>query len=120
MSFIATYRSAGEFIDYTPSGAVAAGAVVVQGELIGIATQPIPASTPGALAIRGLFTVPKESGASTAIAAGAIVYWDAENQRVTTTASTHKVIGKTVAAATDADKTTKIILASDALTPAGT
>jgi predicted RecA/RadA family phage recombinase len=32
----------GEQIDYTPGSAVAAGAVVVQGELIGIAKVDIP------------------------------------------------------------------------------
>ncbi|MFQ3588264.1 MAG: capsid cement protein, partial [Fimbriimonadaceae bacterium] len=36
----------GECIDYTPGAAVAAGDVVVQGDLIGVAKQPIAANTP--------------------------------------------------------------------------
>ncbi len=44
----ATYVQQGETIDYTPGSDVAAGAVVVQGDFVGVAKQPIAASTPGA------------------------------------------------------------------------
>jgi predicted RecA/RadA family phage recombinase len=44
-----TFVHDGEAIDYTPAADVAAGAVVVQGELVGVAKQPIAANKLGAL-----------------------------------------------------------------------
>jgi len=100
----------GSSIDYTPGGAVTAGAVVVQGEMIGIAKVAIPANALGALAVVGVFDVPKATGASTAITAGANMYWDATNSVATTDDDTgnNKLLGKTVLAATDADATVRI------------
>jgi len=91
----------GEAIDYTPTADVAAGAVVVQGELVGVARQPIAANKLGALAVAGVFDFPKATGS--AIAAGALCYWDATNQRATTSSSGNKLIGKCVKAATTTD-----------------
>ena len=47
----ATFVHDGNAIDYTPGAQVAAGAVVVQGELIGVAKTPIAANALGALAV---------------------------------------------------------------------
>jgi predicted RecA/RadA family phage recombinase len=107
---LAVFVSEGGAIDYTPTTAVAAGDVVVQGELIGVAKTPIPANTPGALAVEGLFDLPKATGAGTAIAAGAEVFWDATNKLVTATAGTNKFLGKTVRAAADGDATVRVRL----------
>jgi predicted RecA/RadA family phage recombinase len=107
---IATYVQDDDYIDYTPGADVAAGAVVVQGDLIGVALRPIPANTLGALAVEGVFDVPKASGASTAIAAGVNVYWNAGAQQATTTASGNKLLGKTTKAAVDADTTVRVRL----------
>ncbi len=100
----------GNSIDYTPGSAVAAGAVVVQGELIGIAKVDIAANTLGALAMTGVFDFPKATGGGTAITAGANCYWDAAGQQATTTATGNKLIGKCVRAAADADATVGIRL----------
>ncbi len=51
---IATFVHDGNAIDYTPGAAVAAGAVVVQGELIGVAKTAIAANVLGALAVSGV------------------------------------------------------------------
>ena len=107
---IAIFVHDGDSIDYTPSSDVAAGDVVVQGDLIGVAKRDIPAGTLGALAVTGVFDVPKASGVGTAIVAGAEVYWDAVNKRVTTTADGHEYLGKTVRAAADADATVRVRL----------
>jgi predicted RecA/RadA family phage recombinase len=93
-------KSEGRRIDYTPSSAVSAGDVVVIGELVGVATEDIAASTLGAIDVQGVFDMPKAVTSSSALTAGAIVYWDAGNQVVTTTASTHKTAGYTIEAAT--------------------
>jgi len=108
----ATFVHDGCAIDYTPGTAVAAGDVVVQGELIGIAKTPIAANALGALAVDGVFDLPKATGVSTAIAAGVLVYWDVADGEATTDADTgtNKLLGKTVAAAADADTTVRVRL----------
>lgn len=73
---IARFVQDGKAIDYRPSEAVAAGDVVVQGTLIGIARLDIAANTLGSLAVVGVFDAPKAIGA---ITVGAAVYWDATN-----------------------------------------
>jgi len=104
----ATFVQDGGAVDYTPGSAVAAGDVVVQGELVGVARTPIAASALGSLAVAGVFDFTKATGGGTAITAGANCYWDATNQRATTTSSGNKVIGKCVRAAADADATVRV------------
>ena len=100
----ATFVHDGRAIDYTPGADVAAGAVVVQGELIGVAKRPIAANALGSLAVAGVFDLPKASGDG-GIAAGAEVYWDeAESVAKTDSESgANKKLGKAVAAAGDTD-----------------
>jgi len=108
----ATFIHDGNSIDYTPGSAVAAGDVVVQGELVGVAKTPIAASARGALAIAGVFDFPKATGASTAIAAGAKVYWDVGDTEAKEDdeSAANKLIGKVVAAAGDNDATVRVRL----------
>ncbi|MBI1371820.1 MAG: DUF2190 family protein [Phycisphaera sp.] len=105
---IATFVQDGEAIDHTPDTDVAAGDVVVQEDLIGVAKLDIPAGMLGALHVTGVFNLPKEVGAGKAIAAGKKAYWDATNKVVTTTAGSNKQLGKTVAAAGDNDPTVRV------------
>ncbi len=100
----------GKSIDYTPGADVAAGDVVVQNDLLGVAKLDIAANTLGALAVTGVFDVPKATGAGTAIGAGAKVYWNATAKQATTTATGNKYLGKTVKAAVDADATVRVRL----------
>ena len=103
----AVYVQRGESIDYTPSANVAAGDVVIIGEIVGIAKLDIPANELGAIAVTGVFDMVKASGE---ITAGATVYWDASAKNVTTTASENTAIGKAVAAAESADVTVRVLL----------
>ena len=100
----------GKAIDYTPSADVSAGDVVVQNDLVGIATLDITADALGALAVTGVFDLPKATGVGEALAAGAAVYWDAANQQATATADGHTPLGKTVGAAGDDDATGRVAL----------
>lgn len=105
------YMQDGAAIDYTPGSAVVAGDVVVQNELVGIAKQDIAANALGALHLEGVFRVPKTGGsAGETHAVGQNLYWDATNQVATTTASTHKLMGKCTRAraATDTDTDVKL------------
>ena len=104
------YVQAGDNIDYTPGVDVPAGAVVVQGELVGVTKRPIAANTLGSLAVEGVFDFPKATTAGSAIGMGVNAYWNATAQQATTTASANKLIGKTVKAAADADVTVRVRL----------
>jgi predicted RecA/RadA family phage recombinase len=97
-------------VDYTPGSDVALGAVVVQGDLVGIADRPLPANKLGALAIAGIFSMPKATGTGTALTVGAKVYWDASTSKVTGTASTNVYVGKVVAAAGTSDSAVQVLL----------
>lgn len=106
----ATFVHEGKSVDYTPGSAVAAGDVILQGSLVGIATSPIPAGTLGALSVSGMFDIAKATGTSTAIAVGAEVYWNAATRVATATASGNTYMGKCIKAAADADGTVRVRL----------
>lgn len=107
---VATFVHDGRAIDYTPAADVAAGTVVVQGDLVAVAKLDIAAHTLGALHPVGVYDVPKATGTDTGIAAGVKVYWDATAKQATATASTNKYMGKTVKAAADADAIVRVRL----------
>jgi predicted RecA/RadA family phage recombinase len=117
MSFTATFVQSGKAVDYTPTTAVAAGAVVVQGNLVGVAKEPIPANSLGGLAVEGVFDFPKTAGVGSGIAAGAQVYWDATDGVATVSANNgatppvaYPSLGKTVQACADGDATVRVRL----------
>lgn len=110
MSFLAKYVSEGKSVDYTPATDVDAGAVVVQGDLVGVAVAAIAANVLGALAVSGVFDIAKSTGSSSAITAGSKIYWDAASQVATVTAGDNKYVGKAVAAASDDDETVRVRL----------
>jgi predicted RecA/RadA family phage recombinase len=107
---LAKYIQRGHEIDFTPDTDVAAGDVVIIGDLAGIAKLDIKAGTLGALALVGVFDIPKATGEGTAIAVGAIVFWDAENKQITTTSGNNKYLGKTVIASGDDDANARVII----------
>ena len=102
----------GNSIDYTPGADVSAGDVVVQNDLVGIAKLDIASGTLGALAVTGVFDLPKATGVGEAIAAGAKVYWDVADSEAKEDdeAGANKLIGKTVKAAGDDDATVRVRL----------
>ena len=98
----------GKSIDYTPAGAVTAGDVIVQADLVGIAKLDIASGALGALAVEGVFEIAKE--APLVIAAGDKVYWVAANSNVNKTALNNIYVGKAVKAAADAATTVLVRL----------
>lgn len=108
---MADYVQDGDLIDYTPSAAVSAGDVVVLADLVTVAPRPIAANKLGAVAVGGVFSLPKAAASSgKAISQGAIVYWDATAGNITTTATDNKRAGKAAAAAASGDATVKVLL----------
>ena len=104
----ARYIQEGKNVDYTPSSAVTAGDVIVQGSLVGVAKLDIAANRQGALAVEGVFDFPKATGAGSGIAVGITVYWDATAHQATATATNNTLLGKTVKAAADADASVRV------------
>ena len=102
----------GKSIDYTPGADVSAGDVVVQNDMVGIAKLDIASGILGALAVTGVFDVPKTAGVGEAIGAGAKVYWDVADgvAKEDAEAGANKYLGKTVAATGDDDTTVRVRL----------
>jgi predicted RecA/RadA family phage recombinase len=101
----AEYIQVGDRIDYTPSGAVAVGDVVVQGDLVGVALEPIAASVLGSLAVSGVFDMAKATTSDSALTVGTKVYWNASADVVTAPVGSNKLVGKVVKAAAADDET---------------
>ncbi len=106
----AKYVQTGDAVDYTPAADVKAGDVVIQNDLTGVAKLDIKAGKLGALAVTGVFDIPKATGAGSAIAAGAKAWWDATVKQATTVALAQGYLGKAVKAAADADATVRVRL----------
>lgn len=71
-----TYVQPGKVITWTNAtgSAVSSGDVVVVGEILGVALEDIANNASGSVGIRGVYTVPKVSGA--VIAQGESLTWD--------------------------------------------
>ena len=102
----------GDAVDYTPDADVASGAVVVQGDLVGVAKLDIKANALGALAVSGVFDFPKATGVGTAITAGTTLYWDEADGEAKADDETgaNKLIGKAVKAGGDDDVAVRVRL----------
>ena len=104
---LARFVQKGESIDYRPDTPVAAGDVVVQDNLVGIARLDIPAGTLGSLAVVGVFDIAKDSSA---VAAGNAVYWDADAKKATTAKTGNQYLGKAILDADASGETVRVLL----------
>jgi predicted RecA/RadA family phage recombinase len=104
----ATFVSSGASIDYTPGGAVVAGQVIEQVNLIGIATQPIAANVAGSLQVEGVFDFVKT--ATLVVNVGDPIYWDDTANEANKTSASNMLIGKAVRASAAADTTVRVKL----------
>jgi predicted RecA/RadA family phage recombinase len=98
------YESKGYLIDHTPVSAVAAGEVVRIGSMVGVAPRPIAAGEKGAVAIGGVWTMDKATGAD--VTSGAVAYLHSSG-KVTGTRDTWAV-GYFTATGLNADTTAKV------------
>ena len=112
---LARFVQDGLAINYRPAEAIAAGDVVVLGNLVGIARLDIAADTLGALATVGVFEIDK---AAEAVTVGAVLYWNATAKKVTATATGNIYIGKAVTAAEAADEKVCVLLNAPYVAPA--
>ena len=77
----ATFIQNGDFLDYVPAVDVPQGAIVVLGNLVGIAHRAIPAGTLGSIALTGVYELPIPAG-SVAGAGDPVFYEPAISQLV--------------------------------------
>jgi len=99
-------------LDYIPAADIAAGEVVVVGNLVGIVQRDIKAGELGSIAVEGVYAIPKATGAGSAIALGANLFWDAAVKVATTNAAAgaNKALGKSIWPAVDADTKVRVRL----------
>jgi predicted RecA/RadA family phage recombinase len=92
------YIQEGDVLDYTAGGAaVAAGAVVLMGKRLGVILRDIAALATGSASVNGVWQIAKLS--TDVVAQGDLLYWDAANGRLTTTAGTNVLAGYAASAA---------------------
>jgi predicted RecA/RadA family phage recombinase len=97
----------GNALNYTAGADIDSGDFVLIGAIGGVATTDIANGKTGAVHIKGVFSVPKATGA---VSQGAKLYWDATNSVLTTTASGNTIVGVAAEAALSGDATAKILL----------
>ena len=97
----ATFLHDGNTLDHIPATDVPLGAVVIIADTIGIVTRPIPAGALGALALTGVFELPRVVGG--VIPQGKRLAWDPVNQHATADLAAPGVIPLGIAAATSVD-----------------
>ena len=109
MNMIAIYMQQGVNLDYKNSGdtAIAANTVISLGTRIGIAGTDIPAGGTGTVVTEGVFELKKTTGS---IDLGAVVYYDASADNVTTSSSGNVPAGYAIAAAKENDATVAVKL----------
>lgn len=92
------------------AGGVTAGQGVLVGALFGVAAVDGAQNATIEIATQGVFDLPKATGGGTAITAGARVFWDDTNRRITTTATGSFQIGIATQAAATQDTTGRVWL----------
>ena len=90
------------------AGGVLAGQGVLVGALFGVAATDGAQNATIEAQTQGVFDITKEP--SLAITAGARVFWDNTNRRITTTATGNFQVGLAVTAALAADATARVVL----------
>jgi predicted RecA/RadA family phage recombinase len=83
----------GDILDFTAAGNVTAGAGILIGTKLGV---PLKSGVSGdviPVKMTGVFTFPKDTGASTNFNVGGIVYWNDTSKKVTGVSSGNTAIG---------------------------
>lgn len=99
----------GHVLNYTnASGAtIASGTIVIVGSLAGVAVADIADEAAGELNLKGVYALPKATGAVTQ---GAKLYYDSTNKVLTTTASGNTLCAFAADAALSGDATVNAVL----------
>lgn len=98
----------GQFLDYTPVAAVAAGAPVIVTDRVFVAPRAIAANELGSLATSGTWKLQKTTGQAWTL--GQRLYWDGGTSKATSVAGALKVLGYAAAAAASGDTEGLVLL----------
>lgn len=102
------YIQPGEIETFTAPAALASGAGVLIGAIFGVATNAAASGALVEIKRRGVFSLPALS--TDVITAGAKLYWDNANARLTTTASGNTLVGAAVSAKASGVATVTVLL----------
>jgi predicted RecA/RadA family phage recombinase len=101
----------GDYLDYTATADIARGALVQVGDLHGVAVTAIANGARGSLALEGVFTFPKLTGASAdACTFGGPVYFSSGSVSGSSSSGTRKQVGHAVEVAAQAATTVRVRL----------
>lgn len=92
-----TFKGEGNSVSIVAGAAISAGQVVVQNDLVGVALTNADSGGTVQIALNGIFTVTKPTGAG--IAAGQPLYWNATSGAEFQATTTRTYIGVAAAAA---------------------
>lgn len=87
----------GDAMDYTAGATITSGSGVLVGKRLGVAQLDMVSGTKSALAMEGVFSLPKLS--TDVVAQGDLLYWDDTNKRLTVTTTNNTLAGFAFAAA---------------------
>lgn len=99
------YIESGEVLDWTATADVTSGQVVAIGDLVGVALGTVKSGEIVSVRLKGVFEVPKATGA---ITLGAKVYWNGTG--ATATATDNKLMGYAWTAQASADTSVRVVL----------
>jgi predicted RecA/RadA family phage recombinase len=103
------YIEEGDVLNFIAGGgAVASGSIVIMGKRAGVALSDIPANGQGAVGVTGVWAISKVP--ADVVAQGDLLYWDAANSRLTTTAAGSTLAGYAAAPAAAGAATVNIKL----------
>lgn len=101
------YIQEGDVIEIAAPAAVSSGDMVKAGVLVGVALGDAASGADVRVALKGVYTLPKATGA---ITVGAAVYYVAADGNLSTTASGNTLTGHCVVAAASGDATVAVRL----------
>ena len=100
----------GDVLDFTAAGTITSGTPFLMGTKLAV---PLKSGVSGDIIpvrVTGVFTLSKNTGASTNWAIGGAVYWDAATSKVTAVSSGNTLIGYGAAPAATTDATGQVKL----------
>lgn len=98
----------GDVVQYTAGADIISGQPVLMGDILGVALKDIANGDSGSVSIDGVWELAKLS--TDAFSIGQILFWDAGNSRLTSTAGSNKPVGLAFEAALNPSSTCKIKL----------
>jgi len=103
----------GDYIEFTAGATITSGQLVQVGSLHGVSVTDVANGAKGTLAMEGVFTLPKLTGAAgDATTAGGPVYFSSGSVSGSDSSGTRKLVGHSLAAAAQAVTTVQVRLAN--------